>query len=357
MLEAVLNEPRSQKLFIRLSSLGDVVLATSALEALPPGEKVDWVVSSPYEILLKGHPRIRRIWSFDRRSGRKGWAKLAELLWASGYDDVFDLHGSLRSRGLRFQFLIWRLSKFDSLRSPCWRVIRKPRVRRAGYFVFKRAWPRAWRPPLSTGLAARLVGGTGAERPNLRFLVDGVSNPVFNDPSKVFPVGYLCVMPSSIWEGKRWPVSKFLESLIGLGLPVVVLGSAEDSGSLELVEQLSKTDLQVKSGVGLWNLPEVASVLSNSLGYFGNDTGIAHLAEAVGTRAWMIFGPTRADTGFGPWRSGSLALESPLWCSPCSKDGRGCFRFNNRFACLKVLSSESVVSQVQKNLARVGKKR
>ena len=357
MPEAVLNEPRSQKLFIRLSSLGDVVLATSALEALPPGEMVDWVVSSPYEILLKGHPRVRRIWSFDRRSGNEGWAKLAKLLWASGYEDVFDLHSSLRSRWLRFQFLIWGLSKLDSVRPPRWRAIRKPRIRRAGYFVFKRAWPKAWRPPLSTGQAARLAGGTGTERPDLRFLVDSSSNPVFDELSKFSPGGYLCVMPSSIWEGKRWPISQYLESLIGLGLPVVVLGSAEDAGSLELLEQLNKTDLQVKSGVGKWSLSEVASVLSNSLGYFGNDTGIAHLAEAVGTRAWMIFGPTRADTGFGPWRSGSLALESPLWCSPCSKDGRGCFRLNNRFACMKVLSSESVVLRIQKSLTHVSKKR
>ncbi|MFO0451665.1 MAG: glycosyltransferase family 9 protein, partial [Pseudomonadota bacterium] len=83
----------SQKLLIRLSSLGDVVLAAAALEVFRRrGEKVDWLVAREFAPLLEGHPSIRRLWVYDRREGFRGWWRLAQQLCGQNYVDVFDLH-------------------------------------------------------------------------------------------------------------------------------------------------------------------------------------------------------------------------------------------------------------------------
>ena len=47
------------------------------------------------------------------------------------------------------------------------------------------------------------------------------------------------------------------------------------------------------------SLPEVASVLSQCRGYVGNDSGITHLAAAVGIPTLALFGPTD-PAGWGP---------------------------------------------------------
>ena len=83
----------NKRLIIRLSSLGDVILATSAL-SLPPASKSDethWVVAREYSGLLKGHPRLTKVWEFDRSKGGGilAWLSLCEKLWNEGFTEVW----------------------------------------------------------------------------------------------------------------------------------------------------------------------------------------------------------------------------------------------------------------------------
>jgi ADP-heptose:LPS heptosyltransferase len=84
------------------------------------------------------------------------------------------------------------------------------------------------------------------------------------------------------------------------------------------------------------------SLMKEAAFYVGSDTGLAHLAEAVGTPSFMIFGPTRPDLGFGPWHQQSGSIHAEVWCSPCSKDGRHCYRYQDRYACLKKITVQDV---------------
>jgi ADP-heptose:LPS heptosyltransferase len=86
-------------------------------------------------------------------------------------------------------------------------------------------------------------------------------------------------------------------------------------------------------------------LLKHARFYLGSDTGLAHLAEAVGTRSRVIFGPTRPELGFGPWRPESLAISLPLACAPCSKDGKTCFRLTSPYLCMRGLSPDAVAER------------
>ena len=327
-----------KRLILRLSSLGDVVLATSALEVFSKNaELVDWVVAKEYAALLQGHPQVFKLWEFDRETGIKGWLDLSKKLWRENYDEVFDLHASIRTKITYFFFFFLGLFRVGR-QTPKWKFISKQRARFSGYFLLKKFWPRVWRPSPRVELFAKLAGGNGKERPNLRNLLRSekrVSTELSNEK-------YICVMPSSNWRSKNWPVENFLNVLKKIPAFPVVLGSSKDLASGQLAAALDHSEMPYFNGVGKWDLGEIAGVLSGSIGYFGNDTGLAHLAEAVGVPSFVIFGPTVPDMGFGPWRSESRALESLLGCRPCGKDGRYCTRFSQRYLCLKGLTPKQV---------------
>jgi hypothetical protein len=64
------------------------------------------------------------------------------------------------------------------------------------------------------------------------------------------------------------------------------------------------------------SLPAVASLLAASSAYLGNDSGVSHLAGAVGARGVAVFGPTRAER----WRPLSPRI-APLLGGRVEADG------------------------------------
>lgn len=351
-------------LMIRLSSLGDVVLSTSALSAVrrrfQVRPEVHWVVSREYATLLKGHPQIDKLWVFDKKAGLRGWLALCSRLWAERYTEVNDLHSTLRSRIARLYFIareyFQEMTKKENdptkIVQPPWRTLDKERIKLNAYFLLKGLLPRKYRPSLLVRRFSKLVGGTGEERPSLVHLVEVGKEQLTQDFIDFARKPYLCVMPSSKWDGKKWAVRNYFEVIRSSGLPAVILGSYQDRESILLAKLLGQSGLPHFSAIGRFDFPQLAAVLAHSVGYLGNDTGLAHLAEAVGSRAVMIFGPTKPEMGFGPWNPESKTLSTPLWCSPCGKDGRFCFRVTDRFACQRHILPKEVLSAV-KEISRV----
>jgi heptosyltransferase-2 len=103
----------------------------------------------------------------------------------------------------------------------------------------------------------------------------------------------LAVHPGSGSPRKNWPVENFtavLRSLPRGVTPLLVLGEADE----ELVAPLARTLPDVSRLVGC-TLLEVASVLANCAAYLGNDSGITHLAAALGVPVVALFGPSNPE--------------------------------------------------------------
>ncbi|MEO5970522.1 MAG: glycosyltransferase family 9 protein [Bdellovibrionia bacterium] len=340
----------SSRFILRLSSLGDVILASSALEALASSrtlkaEKFDWATMKGYSELLKGHPKINQIFEFDRATGLRGWIEFCRNAWNRHYTEILDLHGSLRTRVMRMLFFYWgcRQPQFK----PRWKTVSKQRFRLYGYFIFKNFWSKALRPSPWVERYTQLAGGTGKERPNLEHLLRQAKLP--SDLLTAFrqqTAPMICVMPGSKWDGKKWPIENYVELLKNAGYFPVILGHQTDVESKNLCDLLKAAKIPHFSGVGKWNLAQTACIFTISNGYLGSDTGLAHLAEAVGVPAQVISGPTTPDMGFAPWRRESVSIGKSIGCRPCGKDGRFCFRIANRYACLKDLSAQTVLAKL-----------
>ena len=80
-------------LFIQTAFLGDVVLATSALEAwhkAHPEDRLDVLVRRPMDGLFEAHPFVRRVLAWDKRPRQKGrdWRRLVRNTRKARYDVV-----------------------------------------------------------------------------------------------------------------------------------------------------------------------------------------------------------------------------------------------------------------------------
>ena len=323
-------------LIFRLSSLGDVVLSSAVLgsEFLRDAQ-VDWVTSVEFAPLIESHPKVSRVWDFDRKSGFTAWIDLVKVLWRQEYDGVFDLHSSLRTRIAQVLFFVW--GKRNG-RPAFFKQIKKPRLRRLGFFMFKNLWPKVVRPPSMRALFSKCVYSKSLLSPCLNHLID--------DEERVSPP-YICVMPDASHPSKRWPLDRYLDVIRELGKKVVVLGTGRDEFSLKLVEKLKENKLDFVSGVGQWNLVQVTNVIHGAELLISSETGLAHIGQSVGTPTWVVYGPTHPDLGFGVWGPQTKSFLSNLGCQPCGKDGRYCFRMKRRYACLTEYSSRDMVESAK----------
>lgn len=93
-------------------------------------------------------------------------------------------------------------------------------------------------------------------------------------------------------------------------------------------------------------LREAAELLADAGAVVGNDCGLAHVAGAVGSRTFMIFGPT-PDKTLGRFPPNVTVLRSGLECEPCWLHAR--FRAcDERITCLQMLSVEAVEAELRK---------
>jgi heptosyltransferase-2 len=118
-------------------------------------------------------------------------------------------------------------------------------------------------------------------------------------------------------SSKLWPPEAFgrlARELAGVGLCPVLLGTGEDAATAEAVARAAATP--VPSLVGRDRAAILARLLARLRCLVSGDTGVAHLAAAVGVATVTLFGPTdRRLTA--PRGRGARALDRPVPCAPC----------------------------------------
>ena len=99
-------------------------------------------------------------------------------------------------------------------------------------------------------------------------------------------------------------------------------------------------------------LRRTAEVLAGAGLVVGNDSGLSHVAAAVGTPTVMIFGPTGHEV-LGPLPPNVRVLRRGLACEPCWRGARlaACA---GRVDCLAELSVDTVAGEIESCLSAAG---
>jgi ADP-heptose:LPS heptosyltransferase len=128
-------------------------------------------------------------------------------------------------------------------------------------------------------------------------------------------------------RAKRWPVESYarlIEQLTAeFGDRVVLVEGPDEAGVAEEILGAMKSSTGAgRSGarpaVVRLNGPlaEAAALLEGAALYVGSDSGLAHVAAAVGTRAVTIFAPADPER-VCPFGNRDLVVQAPTGCSPC----------------------------------------
>ena len=106
-------------------------------------------------------------------------------------------------------------------------------------------------------------------------------------------VPVVAVHPGSGSSVKCWPAECFAEPVTGLcetGAAVIVIEGPADAEAVgSLMRVVGSRELPRLAGVGLRT---IVGVLSQCRAFFGNDSGLLHLAAGLGIQTLGIFGPT-----------------------------------------------------------------
>lgn len=110
---------------------------------------------------------------------------------------------------------------------------------------------------------------------------------------------------------KRWPAQRLAALADGLadrGYRVLLFHGPQESCGQEVLDAMQAPHAVTR--VGLRPLRETAALLSRCALFVGNDTGLMHMAAAVKTRVYAVFGPTSPEVYLPPFQHGS-APQTP----------------------------------------------
>ena len=293
-------------LLVKTSSLGDVVHnlpVASDIAAAYPGVAIDWVVEESFAAIPRWHPQVRRVLPVAMRRWRRApwqrevrtqWQLFVKTLRSETYDAVIDTQGFLKSAWLARQALgICHGLDWASAREPLgWLYDRTYAVPWGRHAVVR-----------NRDLAAQALGYQPA--PAVDY---GLRKPL--SPGSWQPAGadYALLMHATSAERKLWPESRWIvlgSSLAARGITVVLPWGSESElqRSERLAERISGAMVPPRL-----DLDPLAALIAGATAVIGTDTGLTHLAGALGVPTVGLYCATDpAATGlFGCARAANL---------------------------------------------------
>ena len=191
--------------------------------------------------------------------------------------------------------------------------------------------PKAKRPPMVAFYSA-LSGDTdvSTDQPHLQLDEAQVAQTL---ASLCLQRGnyYVFVPGAEYGPAKRWPVRHFAELAQRLTLPVVLLGSGKEAELCEAIAAQANAEPsqelpenRCQSLAGRTTLMEAFAVIAGAKNVVSNDTGLMHVAAALGVPQVAIFGsssplhtPPLSAAAQVLWLKNDPAYQPPLDCAPC----------------------------------------
>lgn len=339
-------------LVIKTSSLGDVIhtlpALTDAARAVP-GVVFDWVVEESLAEIPRWHRAVDRVLPVALRRWRKGWfasatraerAAFLESLTERTYDTVIEAQGLVKSAWIALQS-----------RGPrhglSWKSAREPLASLALHH--RHAIPREEHAIQRV----RALFACALDYPMPDSPADyGIDLQRFPAPAGARPT--VVFLHGTTWATKHWPEPHWIR-LAGLaaaaGFEVLLpWGSAGEQARAQRIAAATP-GARVLDRLGL---DAIAGILAAAHGVVAVDTGLAHVAAALGTPAVTLYGATKPGLT-GTVGRNQAQLHSRFPCAPCLR--RTCsFKGASRVqpACYEELTPESVWTTL---LACIGARR
>ncbi|MDQ3474025.1 MAG: glycosyltransferase family 9 protein [Acidobacteriota bacterium] len=334
-------------LVVRLRSIGDTVLTTPSLYALKrfvPHARVDILLEDWVAPVLEGFEYVDDIITLKRGS-TAARAGVARHIRAAHYDVAYNLHGGTtatlltRASGARHRvgYSSYQYGRLHNHPAPSSSLL----------------WGRDKTHSVEQQLA--LLGWTGVpvtDRPGTRLRVTdqaaaSISSRLRAAALPATGTPFAVIHPAAAFDTKQWATERFArvaESLSARGLTVVAITASTEAHVADKLRLHATSPVVAFTDL---SLPEVTALLSQARLFVGNDSGIAHMAAAVGAPSVVIFGSSNT-AHWRPWaKAPSEVVVEELECQPCH--GYFCEKFAEP-ECTKRVPVERVLASVERVL-------
>lgn len=325
-------------LFIRFSSIGDIVFTTPAIRCTKqqiPGVELHFLTKASMKAVTEANPYIDHFHYFDKDLN----ATIKDLK-AFQFDYIIDLHKNLRTfqiqKALGVPSLSYHKLSLQKL------LLTKLHL---NYMPARHIVDRS----LDTLSALGVVNdGKG-----LDYFIPKEATLPSNALPAAFQSGYIALVIGASYATKKLPVASLQALCHKIPYPIVLIGGKEDQEEGAAIEAINP--IKIWNACGKFNLHESALLVKQSKTVISHDTGFLYIACAFHKKTVAIWGatapalqvepyyPTKTDSSKqNVWYYNAIVPNLP--CQPCSNYGtKHCPQ--GHFACMKKQDLQSIADK------------
>jgi heptosyltransferase-2 len=309
-------------LFIRFSSLGDILLTfpfVSAIKKEYPLSKIFFLTKSEYAELFLINKDINTLLLFDKKNDSI-W-KLCETIKNEKFDYIFDLHNNLRSNLLLF-FNKSKNCKLKKYSFQKWLLVKTkinclknlPLIRERYSDISKKF------NLIDNFKLKEFINNYTISLDKLH--IDNIKDKLLFLQNYEKIIG---ICPSARHQTKIFPENKLInvgkQLLNGNKVCILLFGNENESQYCERLRHALSAN-HAYNLAGKNSIIETAAAMSLCNVIIANDTGLMHLTNLLHIPLIAIFGSTVEELGFYPTGKNVFVIENRnLKCRPCSHIG------------------------------------
>ena len=268
-------------LFVPLSNIGDAVMTLPTLiylKKMHPYAKFDLICDARSVEIFQFFPSINKIYIRDKKGGISYQFRFIRKIRQTHYDLAVDL---------KTDFLLWFLRAKRKIR----KVNNKSLHSVEKHFI---------------SICSNLK-----KIPNPKIYIP---TKLQNNIKNIFPSNKgktIALALGANSNHKVWPTENYVRLLKLLKIHfenIILIGSKNEMDKAQLFKKLYTK--KVFDFCGKLTLLETASIIKKSDFFIGNDSGLGHIASAVNTQNFIIFGDGDPDR-YRPWGNKSSWYQNP----------------------------------------------
>jgi len=334
-------------LIVKLSAFGDIIHTLPALDDLlerPEVGKVHWLVDSRYTFVTGIFPQQVKVHQIDLKDSRRWWQtwRTIQSLRKEHFDAVLDLQGLIKS-GVIARLISHHVFGMDPeyVRETANRYLVHPvRFHPDEKHVVQQS-RRVATAPFSTNWRQIPEYSIPYREPHISLTSEmEQAAKITLEQWHLESARYVWLHLGGGWETKQLPQSTWENVVTGLIaadlIPILGWGTDNEKKNAEAIRNRSRSSFLPGQKLGMHQL---CGVLARARAVVGADTGVIHLAAALGVPTVSFWGPS-ASWRSGPMGDTSRQVESNPACGPCFK--RTC----NKFICMDMISADDILAAI-----------
>ncbi len=306
-------------LIIRLSSLGDIVLTQSTVQAVRnefPKAQIHYLTKRAFSPIVEMFECVDEIHYWENKNTIL--MKLRKLK----FDLAIDLHSKLNTFIIKSFINAKQTSTYSKEH-----LLRRQIVKKKTNRTISSTVDLYFTALKKIGLDSKM------SNPKLFPLNNTEMPEIFSVSKKVKHIG---LFPGALHKTKQYPIKQLAELIDSVptewNCQFLIFGSKAERYLAEKLNSL--TEKKIIDLCGELDLQQLVTAINKMDVVISNDSGPMHIAAALSKPQIAIFGATHPKLGFAPMNKKAILLSADLPCQPCSLHGSKACPLDH-FDCMK----------------------